>query len=189
LKVWAVGAEGERTLIEHWNGSTWKVVPSPNRGRGGSDLVAVAAVSSRNLWAVGFSGAETVQHTLIEHWNGRAWKIARSPNPSAGLWDVLVAVAAASSRNVWAVGAYSNTNAGITQQTLIEHWNGRAWTQVPSPDPGGTSVSSVLSGVAAISSRSAWTVGSYFDPSVRHLRTLFAHWDGHAWTQVPGPNR
>jgi len=34
--VWAVGSSGQgapsRTLIEHWDGSTWSIVPSPNKG-------------------------------------------------------------------------------------------------------------------------------------------------------------
>jgi hypothetical protein len=184
--VWAVGAQSKGTLVEHWNGRTWKIVPSPDRGSGGSNLLAVAALSSRNAWAVGISVAQTVQQTLIEHWNGRVWKVVPSPNPAASLGDGLFAVAAASSRNVWAVGSYSDLAAGLT---LIEHWNGHAWTQVPSPDPGGTSVSAGFSGVAAISSRSAWAVGSYFAAKVRHPKTLIAHWDGHAWTQVPSPNK
>jgi hypothetical protein len=184
--VWAVGAQSTGTLVEHWNGRAWKVVPSPNRGSSGSNLLAVAAVSSRSAWAVGISVAQTVQQTLIEHWNGRVWKVVPSPNPAASSGAGLSAVAAASSRNVWAVGSYSDVTANLT---LIEHWNGHAWTQVPSPDPGGTTVSAGFSGVAAISSRSAWAVGSYFATRVRHPKTLIAHWDGHAWTQVPSPNR
>src|SRR5205085_7362535 len=44
-----------QTLIEHWNGSTWKVQPSPNPGTSeqSSNLIGVAATSPTNAWAVG----------------------------------------------------------------------------------------------------------------------------------------
>jgi hypothetical protein len=57
--AWAVGVrwtagEVARTLIEHWNGSSWTIVASPNIGTVQDQLVAVAATSSTNAWAVGF---------------------------------------------------------------------------------------------------------------------------------------
>src|SRR5690242_523500 len=39
--VWAVGSSGGQTLIEHWNGTSWSMVSSPNVG----PLNGVAAVS------------------------------------------------------------------------------------------------------------------------------------------------
>jgi len=57
--VWAVGVSynTERTLgltlIEHWNGSRWSVVPSPNPSSSVNKLNAVAAVSPNDVWAVG----------------------------------------------------------------------------------------------------------------------------------------
>jgi hypothetical protein len=43
--------------------------------------------------------------------------------------------------------------------TLIEHWNGTRWAQVPSPDPGGPVTGNQLSGVAGTSPTSIWAVG------------------------------
>src|SRR6266700_8135751 len=57
--VWAVGVSynTERTLgptlIEHWNGSRWSVVPSPNPSSSVNRLNAVALVSPNDGWAVG----------------------------------------------------------------------------------------------------------------------------------------
>lgn len=45
-----------QTLVEHWNGKTWKVQPSPNPGKG-TLLFGVAATSSTNAWAVGYYNA------------------------------------------------------------------------------------------------------------------------------------
>ena len=49
--AWAVGAL-PGTPIEHWNGSAWKVVPSPG-GSSPGQLFGVAATSPTNVWAVG----------------------------------------------------------------------------------------------------------------------------------------
>src|SRR6266487_3561651 len=78
--VWAVGFYIDAgTLIEHWNGSSWKVVPSPNLGVQHVDvsLSSVAAVSASNVWAVGsyldVSNNTNTYKTLSEHWNGSSW--------------------------------------------------------------------------------------------------------------------
>jgi hypothetical protein len=49
--VWAVGsnltgAGTQRTLVDHWNGTRWPVVASPNTGSGANTLAAIAAVNS-----------------------------------------------------------------------------------------------------------------------------------------------
>jgi hypothetical protein len=69
--VWAVGVRGGDvlSLIEHWDGSQWSVVPSPT-GR----LSAVTALSKVDAWAVGFT-TDTESQTLTEHWNGVSWSI------------------------------------------------------------------------------------------------------------------
>src|SRR5438477_597558 len=41
------------TLIEHWDGLSWKVVSSPNGNNTGNVLSGVSAVSPTDLWAVG----------------------------------------------------------------------------------------------------------------------------------------
>jgi hypothetical protein len=70
----------------------------------------------------------------------------------------LTAAAVVSSCNAWAVGEYNN---GIDYQTLIEHWNGTAWAQVPSPDPGAANGNNLF-GVAGASARNIWAVGYYY---------------------------
>src|SRR2546423_10792758 len=111
--AWAVGdyrnGTTERTLIEHWNGTAWRVKKSPSVGLGANDLKGVAATSSSNAWAVGdyHSGTAYADLTLIEHWNGTAWRVKQSPN--VGTYDnYLYGVTATSSSNAWAVGSYYN---------------------------------------------------------------------------------
>src|SRR6266446_2211001 len=86
--VWAVGVSynTERTLgstlIEHWNGSRWSVVSSPNPSSSVNKLNAVAAVSPNDVWAVGTAPTRTAT-VLILHWNGAAWSVI--PNPTTGI--------------------------------------------------------------------------------------------------------
>jgi hypothetical protein len=73
------------TLVEHWNGSTWEIVPSPNVGEGGKDssrLRGIFGASANDTWAVGESTviASDASSTLVLHWNGTGWKIVPSPS-------------------------------------------------------------------------------------------------------------
>lgn len=159
--VWAVGSystkTATRTLIEHWNGTKWAWVPSPNpRNAVGGDILlsGVAGTSASNVWAVGSYSTRSSNKTLVEHWNGHTWKLVASPNPGApGARNILISVVASSAGNAWAVGT-SITSA--RQKTLIARWNGRAWKQIPSPSPGR---SSELAGVTATSASDVWAVG------------------------------
>src|SRR5438876_2718034 len=78
-EVWAVGwslATGvAQTLIEHWNGTAWSLVPSPNVGAGSNRLTAVAARSATDVWAVGDTAGSNGYQTLAEHWNGTSWVV------------------------------------------------------------------------------------------------------------------
>jgi hypothetical protein len=164
--AWAVGGQ-----ILHWNGKTWKRVPSPSGG-----LFGVAAISASNAWAVGGASTGTTgvhEKTVILHWNGKTWKRVPSPNPT--VLNGLFGVAATSASNAWAVGGSTRLPSGI-EKTLILHWNGTTWRQVPSPSPG--SVNMNLFGVAATSARHAWAVGSYGSIS---YTAVILRWNGTAW--------
>src|SRR5207302_5459658 len=126
--VWAVGNSGSQksggqALIEHWNGSTWSVVTSPNPGSIYNTLYGVTTVSATDAWAVGFYVNTTgVTQTLIEHWNGSTWQVVKSPSP-ATMNNELFNVAAVSASDVWAVGYSTNNPSGQTpiDQTHIQH--------------------------------------------------------------------
>jgi hypothetical protein len=64
-------------------------------------------------------------------------------------------MAATSPANAWAVG-YTYNGAGY--ESLILRWNGTAWTQAASPNPG---AGGNLSGIAASSPTSTWAVGPF----------------------------
>jgi hypothetical protein len=174
--VWAVGtyrtvATGPLlSLAEHWNGTAWKVVPTPNPGTSINFLRAVSAFSASDVWAVG----NTDNGTLTLHWNGTAW--AQVPSPGMGALNGVDAVSATSA---WAVGDAS----GSTQKTLILRWNGTKWSQVASPAPG---TDSRLDAVTATSAGNAWAVGAFFTGTAG--KTLILRWNGTTWVQTPSPN-
>jgi hypothetical protein len=171
--AWAVGSffdqeeDADRLLIEHWDGRSWTVVPAPNVGAGWQGLSGVAAVSSRDVWAVGATSERFgPQHSLLLRWNGRRWKVVTAPLFEK--WDALEDVSAVSARDAWAVG---NSYLG----GFIIRWDGRSWSVVPSPNVGW------LTSIHAVSANDVWAVGGTY-------QTLVLHWDGMAWRVVPSPS-
>ncbi len=187
--VWAVGeyvsssSHANQTLTEHWNGTSWSVVTSPNVTAGDNVLTSVAAVSTGNVWAVGnaFDNTDSTSQTLIEHWNGASWSVVTSPNVSST--NYLSSVAVVSANDIWAVGDYYSSF--TIYQTLTEHWNGTKWSVVTSPNVGS---SSSLSGVAVASTNDVWTVGLSYNSSSFTYQTLTEHWNGTSWSVVASPN-
>lgn len=198
--VWLVGYwEGPtgppvRPLVEHWDGTAWRIVPSATTS-GYARLWGVHALSPTNVWAVGAYGVafrhQIVLRTLVQHWDGTRWTRVASPNPrSAGprraaLNYSLTAVDATSATNAWAVGSYTfyAANRNHTAHTLVLHWDGTAWTQVSSPSPGGNRHASYLYGVTAATATNVWAVGR-FGRRGKGV-PLVEHWDGNAWHVVP----
>jgi hypothetical protein len=122
--VWAVGfyvtAQNQdrprKTLIEHWDGTSWKVVPSPNVGGPNTQTISnelrgVTAISANDVWAFGdtnaFLGSGNITN-LVLHWDGTSWKIVPSPSPNPRhvqlIDDVLHAGVALPQGNLFLVG-------------------------------------------------------------------------------------
>jgi hypothetical protein len=168
--VWAAGDFQNdqnvfQTLIEHWDGMAWSIVPSPSGPGVQAGLLSVAALSRTNVWAAGDSGSAT----LIEHWDGSDWTVVPSPTPPGTLFNPVFGVAPVSARSIWAVGQTQNGTTG-SPTTLIEHWNGRSWSLVPSPSPG--SQATLTAAAADRTSGQAWAVGNSTDPGTGAQRTL-----------------
>ncbi len=167
------------------NTSSWKIVPSPNlsiKSVSNNTLHGVAALSDSDVWAVGnflSSNNGAINETLTEHWNGTAWTLISSPNVGS-LGSSLQAVSAASSQDVWAVGVVQTSDNVNGNRTLIEHWNGNAWSVVPSPNP--SNEGDNLTGVAALSATNAWAVGYFENNQMSALLPIILHWDGTAWS-------
>jgi hypothetical protein len=131
--VWAVGGgsddSGYISQILHYDGHTWRYIPSPSGDLSISQLFGVSAISADDVWAAGFTWGDFFYagHTMTLHWNGHEWSRVPSPNfgqSGSTLWGI----SAVSSKDVWAVGSGTN-DLGDTYFPVILHWDGTAWTR------------------------------------------------------------
>lgn len=88
------------------------------------------------------------------------------------------AVAATSPTDAWAVG---DLFAGA--KSLIVHWNGSRWSDVPAAIPSHTT----MRAVAASSPSDAWAVGETYRLGSTWQAPLTLHWDGRSWKRVALP--
>lgn len=203
--VWAVGSTNKTgfahtdPLAAHWDGTSWTIVATPvTTGGSKSILFGVANLGGGNAWAVGRSEAN---RALVENWDGSAWTIIPTPDPvappgSTFSGSTLTAVSARAANDIWAVGNFSaGQGTNSNSFTLIMHWNGSAWTIVPSPNPATPSpvngVRQTLNGVVEISPTDAWAVGNTVDTvsgSFGPDKPIAMHWNGTAWSLATLPN-
>ena len=136
--VWAVGFStpvaspkhaATLTLIEHFDGTSWAVVPSPNVSPDSANqsnrLFGLTANSANDIWAFGsYFTADGSGHqmTLLLHWDGTSWTTASSPNPTQGglSCDLLWAGVAPSPGNVWIVGSGHDKTLAIHMTTASD---------------------------------------------------------------------
>jgi Phosphoesterase family len=184
--VWAVGEQQASdgtfgTLTEHWDGTAWSVVPSPDPGSSGNELFGVAAGGPHDVWAVGQRHDRRSDTPLAEHWDGRRWVAASLP--TAGVTGGLLQAVTVHGSQVWAVG--QSDDATHQARPLVEHLRHGSWTaQLPA---GLGSGFSNVTGVA-VARGTVWLVGSALDAASGDQLTLVARHNGSGWQQVAAPN-
>src|SRR5215470_16595044 len=178
----------QRPLVEHFDGAAWSIVPTPQLEQGqGAVLNSLTIISDLDIWAVGRTGSLDFSNDrpFAIHFDGDTWTAVGVPSVENAPFHELRGVAAVATDDVWAVGTFLEL--GSREQTLIAHFDGTAWSIVPSPNQG--SLDNILFGVAAVSSNSVWAVGCGPCLDVLQVtRTLIQHWDGTQWTVSPAPN-
>lgn len=205
--AWAVGGPAPRggraqPVVEHWNGTHWRIAAVPAAG---AALRAVAAIARNDVWAVGGD--------LLEHWNGVGWHRFSAPAVTG-----LSAVSATGRDDVWAVGSNVIVHwdgarwrqrlraVGLTDVTALTaddvwavgvsgarffelHWNGRRWSRYVERVPGGP----VFGPVAVVSAAGAddvWAAANASgDGGPAWPDTVLVHWDGRGWRRVQPPPR
>jgi len=174
------------TEISKWNGTAWKLVPSPSPGRANNALSAVSCPSSRLCFAVGGYNADSLSsvgfHSMIEQWNGSSWMVVTTPKPSRSN-DYLSGVACASPALCFAVGVQDRDFAGTS---IIDKWDGSRWTVTKLP-AALSERKMPLNGVTCLSATNCYAVGSYASGSGNKL-SLIEHWNGSNWKGVSAPN-
>lgn len=183
--IWSVGytLSGPDTLplVEHWDGTRWMQIPSPSAGVT-STLTGVSIVSDNDIWAVGSTNADfgSADTLLLMHWDGTAWALVDGPAADS---SILHGVKAFASDDVWAVGLKDNDPYTASASNFIIHWNGEAWSEIPSPN---VDAANSLFAIDGASPGDIWAVG-YSESGPSSYQTTALHWDGSVWTVVPTP--
>jgi hypothetical protein len=148
------------TLVEHWNGTEWKIQTSPNPSGSLHMLRSVSCTSATSCMAVGAygypDGSAWVTHSMAMSWNGTEWSVIPIPNPADGLDSgSLQAVSCESSADCTAVGG-----------NVLQFWNGSEWSVGSWSKPSGEGSSEgELYGVSCSSTTACTAVGDYFRSS------------------------
>jgi hypothetical protein len=183
--IWAVGwydhDGGYQTLIEHFDGTSWSIVPSPNDPKHLSSLLyGVSGFSSTDAWAVGTTTdcptCTNRGRPFAVHWDGSAWTEVAVPRdgPTAQYLSG-VSVDPANPDDVWMVGWVDSTGIrGETTGIYSEHWNGRRFKIIGLPGS-----NALVYGVTTAPDGEAWVVATGYNGNGWSIQ----HWDGAAWTQ------
>jgi hypothetical protein len=174
--AYAIGSDAG--MAYHWDGTAWRTVTLPDAGFAASSITAVSAT---DIWLVGSTSAGATVEAM--NFNGAAWTVVPMQQPTANK-PILNGVTAVAANDIWAVGEVQSP-AGANVGTLTEHWNGSAWTIVPSPTPVGTFP--VLNAVAARGSGDVYAVGYAMPAGSGVSQGLILRWNGTAWSQDADP--
>jgi hypothetical protein len=182
-----VGPDTTRTraLVGRWNGD-FEFVPSAPVDPALDVRLTGVDWAGGDIWAVGYvSDSVNGKRARIERYHrqpgGSTGEAVASPLVDGD--SALHGVAMLSDTNGWAVGGSGPGKGGFTQ-TFIAHWDGTAWSKIPSPSPG--TKNNQLNAVAARAADDVWAVGQCAN-SARggQAEPLVLRWDGAAWSQVP----
>jgi alpha-tubulin suppressor-like RCC1 family protein len=180
--AWAVGTSAGRTLIEHWDGTSWTVDPSPDpeTGPGAFDeLEAVSGTNPDDLWAVGtFSDGENFSALLLLQWNGTAWTFFAPPTEGDQFG---VAVTVVSPDDAWAVG-------DELEGTVSAHFNGKKWSMVTTPQVNVKDSVNDLTAIANAGADDIWASGFEDDGGINFRVPYLLRWTGKAWKLLKVPN-
>ena len=179
-----------RTLVLTLTGTTWQIVPSPNRSTATQNnfLADVSCGDATHCMAVGYSLTSTgAFQTLVLERVDDVWSVRSSRNVE-GLSNLLRDVSCPSPTECVAVGATdtaTSANPNNPEVTLIERFAAGAWTIEPSPNRAGTD--NHLWGVSCPSPDACVAVGQ--SQNATRSWTFVTTLDLGTWTQTPSPSR
>jgi hypothetical protein len=170
---WTANARGHLSVPEvlRWNGTRWSVASAP---AGMRSLGGLSCTAPDDCWVIGG------RNNRAAHWNGHRWGRPRRL-PGVGAPNGIACVTAA---DCWAVGFYVKPN-GTNQYNLMVHWDGRAWSVVRVPQPGGRG--NELNAITCVAAADCLAAGSDIGGTHPHTRNEVLHWNGSRWSLVKTP--
>jgi hypothetical protein len=114
----------EHEMAERWDGTAWQRVSVPQFSTA-SVLMGISGTASAGVTAVGAVSSGGHRVPLIERWDGTQFVRVTQPVSSGDLSSVAVL----SGTDAYAAG---ETGGGTT---LVEHYDGKQWTHVATPNP------------------------------------------------------
>ena len=197
--AWAVGFTSVRssntfqTLIEHWDGATWSIVPSPSPGLTYNTLLTVLAIAPDDVWAAGSKYDSGPTSNLFLHWDGGSWTVV--PNPAlpdgAEFWTQSLTRIPGTSTFI-AAGSSFDPQSGAERMLALE-WTGSAWKILPAKTPVG--LPGRFQAVAAANGHDIVGVGVISTASGQAGKALGEQWDGATFRMIrphspwPGDNQ
>jgi hypothetical protein len=174
---------------------TWQITSGTLKGPdplAEFQLGGIAAPAHDDVWVVGNSvtgdGApdtpDETPLTLFAHWNGSGWEgmpgnersspeIYQLRSGTGGLYIHLNTALALAKDNVWALGE-------STRGSLAVHWDGQAWSMVPSANAGSSGYRTYLYDSVAVDTNDLWAAGSSYD----HHTPFIVHSTGQDWAAM-----
>ncbi len=153
--------------------SNWSTMPTTATPNANSADTGVSCVTSVFCMAIGNFQYGTTGATTGEMWNGRTWSALTMPTVANTSEPVLADLSCVTTSFCVAVG-YAYYSGGSTYTSLIEQWNGTAWSVVQ-----GTvapTSNNYLEGVSCLSVSFCMAVaGTDTAPYVEQ-------WNGSSWT-------
>jgi hypothetical protein len=146
--VWAISSRlgiGS-TIVRRHHGKWQRIKP------GDGVVSAIAAGSAKVVWA---AGSNNSGGAWIGRWHGSTFTTMTLPASVSGGVSSFATIAASSPSNAWAIGP-----AGAV------HWNGKAWSLMPLPEPAGSPW-----GLTTTSAKNAWAIDA----------SWVLRWNGTSW--------
>ena len=209
--VWAVGSyqrlyaapfDYETTSwIQHWDGTSWTHVPSPNpapfAGGGSVSLFAIEGSAPDDVWAAGTYRTQAPDGFLgfqifIVHWDGSSWTQVDAPMTTGGSGQNVEDVLVIAPDDVWFFGDRMNiADTPASRQALALHWDGSSFTYtdvpyIPELMLLGYGDGHSINDAVAFGPDDIWAVGQAHGSNFSPASNIW-HWDGTSWEFVPGP--
>ena len=123
--VWVGGVYGSGDLPTTRSssigmGSSGRFMPLPKSGRADTTIWSMSAISSKDIWAVGWDDGTNISAGRAFHWDGKYWTEVAVPNRS----DDRGNVRGDSDHTRQRLGHWSSSEG----EGLIMHWNGSKWS-------------------------------------------------------------